>query len=84
MGSRHEPWDSTYPTLLEVPRQPTSQATPQPNWGLPTETHLLPLPSEAYYVHQANDLWFVTLRATGAFVYIGPGPVNVSVSPAPF
>lgn len=56
MGSRQEPWNSTYPTLLEVPRQTTSQATDSPkppNWGLPTETHLLPLPHEVYVIHQA-------------------------------
>lgn len=80
MGSRPTHFDSTYPTLMEVPKLPT----PPSNWGLRTDTHLLPLPPEAYYTHQSEDLWFVTLRATGEFVYIGPGPVKVSVSPAPF
>ncbi len=80
MGSRHDNWDSGYPTLIQILNLPSAQ----PNWGLQTSTHLLPLPPEAYYTHQSDDLWFVTVRATGEFVYIGPGPVQITVSEAPF
>lgn len=81
MGTRDPHLADSYPTLLQVPNTPQQQI---PNWGLPTSTHLLPLPPDAYFVSGGADLWFVTVRATGEFVYIGPGPVMLTISPAPF
>lgn len=81
MGTREDHLASGHPSLLEVPNTPQLN---KPNWGLPTATHLLPLPPEAYFVSGSPDLWFVTVRATGEFVYIGPGPVRVLASQALF
>lgn len=80
MGTRDPHLADSYSTLLQVPNSPQPQNT---NWGLPMFSHLLPLPPEAYFVSGGDDLWFVTVRATGEFVYIGPGPVTITSAPKP-
>lgn len=81
MGTRDPHPAGSYLTLLQVPSSPQQQNT---NWGLPTSNHLLPLPADAYFVSGGDDLWFVTVRATGEFVYIGPGPVTLTISSTRF
>lgn len=81
MGTREGYLAHGHSTLLQVPNTPQQQIS---KWGLPTSTHSLPLPPDAYFVSGEDNLWFVTVRATGEFVYIGPGPVTLTISPAPF
>lgn len=80
MGTRDPHLAGSYPTLLQVPNLPQQQNT---KWGLPTSTQLLPLPPDAYFMSGGEELWFVTVRATGEFVYVGPCPVTLTISPAP-
>lgn len=68
------PWN--YPTLM---------CTPPGRAGgfLPTET-VLPLEPGAYLITRECEIWRVTVKHTGEVLYVGPGPVELLESPAPF
>ena len=68
------------PTLLHIPRLLNGQPVP----GAFPEQHALPLPADAYTLTQSGGMCFVNERASGRFVYAGPGPVVIAESPAPF
>ncbi|MNV44274.1 hypothetical protein D3C71_1360280 [compost metagenome] len=65
-----------YPTLMCTPPWTIDGV-------LPTET-MLPLEPHAYAVTQEGDIWRVTVKHTGEVLYMGPGPVVLVESPAPF
>ncbi len=44
----------------------------------------LQLPPSRYRVDSSDGLWFVTVAATGAFIYAGPGPVEIWQNLPPF
>lgn len=63
------------PTILEFP-------------CIGTSSHVLQHPVHEYKVDNqgfvTGGVWIVTHIPTGERVYIGPGPVEVFLSPAPF
>lgn len=63
-----------HPTLLRLPGPPPTML----------EERTLDLAPEAYLVAQHGSWWTVTVVATGAEVYRGPGPIEVLRSRAPF
>ena len=63
-----------HPTLLRVPGLPPTMV----------EERVLDLPPAAYQVGRAGAWWTVTVAATGAEIYRGPGPIEVLRSRAPF
>lgn len=62
-----EIYDHEFPARMRVPDAQT---------GRPV-TQSLGLPPTQYRVVCSDGLWFVTVAATGAFVYAGPGPVEL-------
>lgn len=68
------------PTLLEIPQLINGMPSP----GGQHQQIELPLDPAAYKVQESDGWWFVTVRASGTFVYAGPGPARVGRSPAPF
>lgn len=71
----------TGPTLLRVP--PLPNARPRGRMWRPGE-HTLPLPIDAYALEPGDPLWRVREVVSGRTVYLGPGPLHLMVSSAPF
>ncbi|WP_295855899.1 hypothetical protein [uncultured Xylophilus sp.] len=70
-----------HPTLLTNPH---IRVVGLSDCGLDRETHILDLPAAEYVIHQNGAHWQVRRKDTLALVYSGPGPVDVTTSPAPF
>lgn len=72
-------------TMEPLWNYPTLMCTPPAKAGgvLPTET-LLTLEPDAYAVTQEDGIWKVTVKHSGEVLYVGPGPVELMESPAPF
>lgn len=65
-----------HPTLLHALDLESCSQWPQ--------QYVLPLELQAYQVSESEGTWFVVVKATGRIEYAGPGPISLSVSPAPF
>lgn len=65
-------------------RNPTLLHSPSwSGWTLTEETEI-ELEAHEYEVTFDGRVWRVNVRATGEWIYVGDGPVEVTESPAPF
>lgn len=71
-----------YPTLLRTPDlAPDVDPDVMSTWPA---GHVLPLAPAQYEIEAGDQLWRVRVRGTDDLVYVGPGPVDLIESPAPF
>lgn len=70
-----------HPTLLTNPH---IRVVGLSDCRLDRETYILDLPAAEYVIRQDGAHWQVRRKDTLALIYSGPGPVDISISAAPF